>query len=203
MLGPLQVFLIANIVFFTLEALSHEHVFSTTLASHLTLQDWRELAQSLTSDRIRRLGMSLEVYAIGFDQAATRNAKTLIILMTLPFMLLLPLVHPRRARGIVVRAAFALHLYAFLLILFSGALAFAMVQSVLGGDGLQSSRVDLWLSILLLIGCVAYLYLALGRVYPGPPASRAWRALALGGAVAAIVQGYRFFVFLITLYTTR
>ena len=202
-LGPLQIFLIANVVFFALEGLSGDHIFSTSLASHLNAQDWKDLAQSLVTERLRRLGATLEAYSVAFDLAATRNAKSLVILMTLPFMLLLPMFHPGRARGIVVRAAFALHLYAFILLLFCAALLFADVQKALGGDGLGSAAVDLWLTILLLCGYIVYLYAALGRVYPASRLRLAIRALSLGVVVAAIVPGYRFLVFLITLYTTR
>lgn len=202
-LGPLQIFLIANVLFFALEGLSGDHIFSTSLASHLSTQDWKALAQSLVTERLRELDTTLEAYSTSFDLAASRNAKSLVILMTLPFMLVLPLFHPGRARGIVVRAAFALHLYAFSLLMFCVALLFADVQIALGGDGLLSPRVDTWMTILLLCGYIAYLYTALARVYPAPRWLLAIRALSLGIVVAAIVPGYRFVIFLITLYTAR
>jgi hypothetical protein len=46
-----------------------------------------------------------------------------------------------------------------------------------------------------------YLYLAIGRVYGGGPMLRALKALVLSLAVGAIVLGYRFTVFLITLFS--
>ena len=202
-LGPLQAFLVANVAFFAIEALSRDHVFATSLASHVGLQDWKALAQSIVNERLQRLDTSFDDYALRFDLAAARNAKMLVVLMTLPFMLLLPLFQPGKARGIVVRAAFSLHLYAFLLLLFSAALVFADLQLALGGDGLHSPRVDLWLSALLLVGCIAYLFLALGRVYPAGWPARLLRSFGLGVVVAAIVPGYRFLIFIITLYTTR
>jgi hypothetical protein len=118
-------------------------------------------------------------------------------------MPLLLILHPRRARGIVVRAAFALHFYAFVLLLFCAALLFADLHKALGGQGLGSPSFDTWMTALLLCGYIAYLYAALGRVYPSARLLLAVRALALGVVVAAIVPGYRFVIFLITLYTTR
>jgi len=202
-LAPLQIFLLANVAFFALEALSRDHVFATSLASHVSVQDWKEAASWLVSERLRRVGATFEEYGERFDPAAARNAKALIALMTLPFMLVLPVFHPRKARGIVVRAAFALHLYAFLLVLFSLALLFARIQSALGGDGLRSARVDNWLSTLLVGACIAYLFMALRRVYPDARWLIGLRAIGLGVIVAAIVPAYRFVIFLITLYTTR
>lgn len=202
-LAPLQIFLLANVAFFALEALSRDHVFSTSLASHVSVQDWKEAASWLVSGRLERIGSSFEDYAARFDPAAARNAKALVALMALPFMLLLPAFQPGKSRGFVVRAAFALHLYAFLLVLFSLALVFAAIQSALGGDGLRSPSVDTWLSTVLLGGCIGYLFVALRRVYPDADWLIAVRAIGLGIIVAAIVPGYRFVIFLITLYTTR
>jgi hypothetical protein len=45
-------------------------------------------------------------------------------------------------------------------------------------------------------------YLAAGRVYPGRAALRAMQAIVVAVVVGAVILGYRFAVFLITLYTT-
>lgn len=50
------------------------------------------------------------------------NAKSLIVLMTMPFALLLPLILLRERRPFMVHVRFSLHLYTFLLLLFCIAL---------------------------------------------------------------------------------
>ncbi len=98
-LGPVQIFLIANVLFFAVQGLTHDHIFSGTLDSHLNAQDWKELARSLVTDRLRNLGLAQEEFAPKFDVAADRNARALVGLMALPFMLLMPLLLPRVAEA--------------------------------------------------------------------------------------------------------
>jgi hypothetical protein len=70
-----------------------------------------------------------------------------------------------------------------------------------GGVGLESSRLDTTISVFNLLGCV-YLHIAIGRVYGGRYAARALGATLLTVAAAGLVLGYRFALFLLTLYTT-
>jgi len=60
--------------------------------------------------------------------------------------------------------------------------------------------VDDVLTALNLLVCTAYIYLAIRRVYGATGAWRVVQAIVLAVAVAAIVVGYRFLLFLITLY---
>jgi hypothetical protein len=50
--------------------------------------------------------------------------------------------------------------------------------------------------------CATYLYVATGTVYGARGALRIVKALTLALAVAGILLGYRFALFLFTLYTT-
>src|SRR5262249_31931942 len=45
--APFQLFLIANVIFFALQSLTGQNVFSSSLDSHLHHQDWSDLAQTL------------------------------------------------------------------------------------------------------------------------------------------------------------
>ena len=55
---------------------------------------------------------------------------------------------------------------------------------------------------LILVSSTVYLYLASGRVYGVAGWSRIARSLLLALAVGVILVGYRFAIFLVTLYTT-
>ena len=96
-LGPLQIFFLANAIFFAVQSLTQFNIFSSTLNSHLNQQDWAPIAQSLVADRLAAKGTTLAAFAPGFDRAAILNAKALIILMALAFVPLLPASVPRRA----------------------------------------------------------------------------------------------------------
>jgi len=198
--APFQFFLIANVIFFTIQSLSGENVFSSTLDSHLHHQDWGELAQSLVTERMAATRTDLKELAPAFDRAVVLNAKSLIVLMTVPFALLLPVVFFRERRPFMAHVVFSLHLYTFLLLLFCLALLAAKASALLGLGGLESASVDNVLSVANLAACILYIYLAIGPAYGATGAPRALKAMVLAVAVAAIVVGYRFLLFVITLY---
>ena len=200
--APFQLFLIANVLFFALQWLTGENVFSSSLASHLHHQDWSGLAQSLLASRLEATHVSLEQYEPMFDRAVVLNAKSLILLMTVPFALLLPVAFFRARRPFMAHVVFSLHLYTFLLLVFSVALVAAKLSALLGFGGLDAPRVDNVLSMANFAVGATYIYLALGPVYGARGAGRVAKAIALALAVAAIVLGYRFLLFLITLYGT-
>jgi hypothetical protein len=200
--APFQLFLIANVVFFTLQWLTGVTVFSSSLDSHLHHQDWSELAQSLLSRRLQKTQTGLAQYAPAFDRAVVLNAKSLIGLMAIPFALLLPLVFIRQPRPFMTHVVFSLHLYTFLLLLFCVAMLAARLSSLLGLGGIETPAVDNALSAFNFAVCAIYLYVAIGPVYRPGSVTRVLQAIVLTVAVAAIVLGYRFVLFLITLYAT-
>jgi hypothetical protein len=201
-IGPFQLFLLANVVFFAVQSLTHTRVFSSSLDSHLHHQDWSALAQELVDRRLAATHTTLDRFAPLFDRAVVLHAKSLVIAMAVPFALLLPLVFFSTRRPFSIHVVFALHLYAFLLLLFCVALGIAALDAASGGAGLASASVDNLLTALILVCSTAYLYLASGRVYGVAGWGRAARSLLLALAVGVIVVGYRFAIFLVTLYTT-
>lgn len=201
-IGPFQLFVIANVLFFVVQSLTNTNIFSSTLDSHLHHQDWSALAQSLVADRVQALGITLDHYAPVFNQAVVLNAKWLIILVVLVFALLLPLMFYHNHAPFVTHVVFALHLYTFLLLVFCVSLAVAAVDVALGGAGLNSAHVDNMLSVINLAACAVYLYFATGTAYGAEGARKIIKVMVLAAAIAAIVLGYRFVLFLITLYST-
>lgn len=199
---PFQLFVLANAFFFAMQSLTDTQIFGSTLESHLHHQDWSPLAQSLTAEHMTRRQTSLTQYTPIFDRAAVLNAKSLIILMVVPFTLLLWLTFLRARKPFVTYIYFSLHLYAFLLLLFSLALVVAAIDFGLGGPGLGSPAVDTSLSIINLFVCASYAYFALGRVMGSRGVARVVRAAGMALAVGMIVLGYRFAIFVITLYMT-
>ena len=146
--------------------------------------------------------MTVAQYEPIFDRSVVLNAKSLVLLMTLPFALVLPLVFLRERRPFMTHVVFSLHLYTFLLLLFCVALAAAKASALLGFGGLAVPLVDDVLSVANLSACALYLYLAIGVVYGTTGALRLAKTIALALVAGAIVIGYRFALFFITLYGT-
>jgi hypothetical protein len=201
-LGPVALFLVANVVFFGAESLTHGFVFSTPLASHLNTQPWSTLVQPMVAEHLASKSVALEWYAPRFDAAIALHARSMILLMVLAFSPVPALVYYRRGQPFATHVVFSLHLYAFMLLILSAGMAVPEAPVLVGGTRSTSDRLDAVLSIALLIACALYLYAAIGAVYGGGRYRRVAPTIVLTVAVAAIVLGYRFALFLITLYTT-
>ena len=201
-LGPVPLFFMANVLFFAVESFLHGGVLAATLAAHMSAQPWDEWAQRVVAERVAALGTTVEAYTPAFDVALALHARSLIILMALSFALLPWLAFYRRHKPFVAHAVFSLHLYAFLLLMLCVADVEPALAARLGGPTLLWWLVDKGLAIALLIACGAYLYVATKKVYAADGAARVVKVLVLTVGVGACVLGYRFALFVLTLYTT-
>lgn len=156
-IGPFQLFLIVNVAFFAVQSFSGSAVFSTSLYSHMHVQDWSAFARELVAHKLQAAHTTLDAYAPVFDHAVDVNAKSLVILLVLPFTLLL-------------------------IPLFAG------------------SRRPFVTHVVVVIA--TYLYVATGVVYGATGVVRALKIALLAAVIAAAVPGYRFLIFLVTLYFT-
>jgi hypothetical protein len=200
--GPFALFLLANLFFVGMEAVTNSNVFSTPLRKHLHNQPWDELAQTLVSRRLEATGSTLEAYAPIFDQAIARHAQSLIILMVLPFALVPAMIFRRCRRPFAAHLAFSLHFFTFVLLAICGVLIMIAIDLLFGGAGLESPSLDDAISIGLLLVCGLYLYLATGPVYGARGVRRMFEGLVLLVAGVSVFLGYRFALFLITLCST-
>jgi hypothetical protein len=200
-LGPLPIFFLANAIFFAIQSFTRFNIFSSTLDSHLHQQDWAPIAQALVTDRLAAKGTTLAAFAPAFDRAAILNAKALIVLMALAFVPLLPAFFHGARKRFGAHVVFALHLYAFILLLFCLSLLLAELQLLAGGDGLASPAVDLGLTLFNLAACGIYLWFAIGTFYGSRGPARIAKAVGLAFGIVLIMLVYRFAIFLITLYT--
>jgi len=197
-LGPVPLFLMANVLFFAAESLFRSSVFATPLAMHLEKEPWSFIAPTWVANRLAALHTTLDAFTPAFDQAVALHARSWIIVMALSFAPLPLLVYRQRRMPIAAHAVFALHLYSFLMLLLC---AGAAVEALFGGPTAMPALVDPFVSITLLAACAAYLYAAVGAVYATRGARRLLEVAALSVGVAALVLGYRFALFVLTLYT--
>jgi len=88
----------------------------TSLYSHMHAQDWSAFARELVAHKLQAAHTTLDAYTPVFDHAVDVNAKSLVILLVLPFTLLLIPLFAGSRRPFVTHLVFALHLQAFLLL---------------------------------------------------------------------------------------
>lgn len=200
-LGPIALFLLINVLFFATESLTGGKVFTTPLESHLQTQPWSLAIQDLVASRLESKHTTLASYEPVFDQAVALKARSFIIIMALFFALVPAVAFLRSKRPFVAHAIFSLHFYAFLLLLLCVATTIPVISVWLGGPGLASPIVDYPISIGLLMASAIYLYFSVGAVYGSRGWVRILQVSVLTVGVAAIVLGYRFFLFVVTLYT--
>ena len=129
--------------------------------------------------------MTLAAYTPLFDQAAVLYAKSLIILMAFMFAGVLALMFWNMRRPFGAHVVFALHFYAFQLLLFCGALLLADGERALGGGGLNSWAVDVTLTLLNLTLSAVYLRAATREVYATRGTTGAMQTIALALASMA------------------
>jgi hypothetical protein len=165
-------------------------------------QDWSEFARTLVAHKLQAEHATLATYAPVFDHAVDVNAKSLVILLVLPFTLLLIPLFAGSHRPFVTHLVFALHLLAFLLLCSCILLLFTKLQTAFGGSGLRAPWFDWSLFVALIAVIATYLYVATGVVYRAEGLVRALKVAVLAVVIAAAVPGYRFLIFLVTLYFT-
>jgi hypothetical protein len=111
--GPVPLFLIANVLFFAIESLTGGRVFTTPLDAHLHTQPWSPFAGALVARRLDTMHSTIAVYAPVFNRAVALNARSLIIVMALSFVIAPTLLFVRSGRPFIAHAVFSLHPRAF------------------------------------------------------------------------------------------
>jgi len=201
-IGPVALFLIVNVLFFATESFTGGMIFTTPLESHLHTQPWSPLAQDLVASRLQTKQTTLVLYAPVFDQAMTAKAHSLILIMSLFFTFVPAVLFRTPKQPLVAHAVFSLHFYAFFLLLLCVATTIPPINLWFGGAGNASEFLDPIISSCLLTASGVYLYFATGAVYRDRGLARVLKVAVLTVAVGLIVLGYRFALFLITLYST-
>jgi hypothetical protein len=201
-IGPVPLYLMANVVFFAAETLLGGKVLSTSLDYHLNRQPWSPWAETLVSRHLETNGLTLEAYAPIFNSALTLHARSLIIVMALCFAILPWLVFHKRRKPFVAHAVFSLHLYSFLLLLLSVADVIPALNARFTGQEAMWRVLDNVMAVLCLLACAVYMYIATKKIYDAGGATRVAHVAVMTIGVGTIVLGYRFALFLLTIYTT-
>jgi hypothetical protein len=212
-LGPLQLFLLANLVFFLLLQMGWgTSAFTTDLVYHRTQPVYGAVADRLIAERVgefqrpepgltfpERLALLTEEQAEfrrRFNGAQPRYANSLVILMVPLFALVLRLL---RRRALFVRElVFSLHFYAFLLLFLKVVpLPVLALLPIWPEAAVALNENDWWLSGVLLAVLLWYLATGFRTAHGdgrGAALLRAVVALPLLLLVVTIYRGVLFFV---------
>jgi hypothetical protein len=203
--SPFHIFLVANVVFFIVQVFSGLAVLTVPLATELDYEVYSGLAQRLVARHLAGAGMSVGQYAPIFDHAEGLYAKSLIMLMLPLFAVVAGLLFFDRRKVAVAHLVFAVHYYAFLLVVLCVLFpVFAILTSVLFhlGVHLGPGVLDWIATSAEALLCLTYLGRSSEIVYEAGPLRRWLSAGLLTVATLYILYAYRFILFMVTLLAT-
>jgi hypothetical protein len=206
--APFQIFLITNLLFFVLQSALGFQVLSNDLGSHIgtagrASQHYSAIARPIAERRLATTNRTIEGYTHVFNHAVRVNAKAMVVLMVPAIVLISLASFPRARFPLITSVVFALHFLAFFLLLEAFLMPLVGIPAgILLGVLSLGWLWDPLISAILIALCAVWIYKAYRRVYGAPPISAAFRSVALSLLFIPIVIGYRFVVFLVTLYTT-
>ena len=194
--GPIQLFVILNVVF----ALLGANTFSTPLRVQEHDPPFPAMKRALVTDALSHRDIDRTEFARRFDETAGLQAKTWIFSMIPLFALCLTVLYGFR-RYFFEHLVFATHFYAFTLMWMIVAVVALRLGLRAAGVSLTSQRFDGAVSLLILAGLVVYLFLALRGTYRDGAIAAAARSLVLVALYFPIILAYRFLLFFVTLKT--
>jgi hypothetical protein len=203
-LQPVQLFLVANLIFFVVHTIFPVNVFTTTLTDHLQHHPYSPLIREMSGPGGITFGEMLEdpevlrPYAQTFQAVTNGLAKTLVILMVPIFALLTFALFHRRAPFLVQHLVFGLHFYAFMMLVTSVLAILAVAAHRLGADAIPWQVVDGIWSIALVATAIAYLGGALHRGFGASRVGAVLGAAFFAFAYVPVLYVYRLILFLLT-----
>jgi len=194
-LRPVQLFVLANVLYFLIQPIIGFNTFTTPLRIHMNSLWHSPLAQRLVDKKVHDRTPEFRDYEREFNQVIHTQSRSLVFIMIPLFAVAVSLVYFGSKRFFVEHLIFSLHYYAFFLMflcLLGGFLRLAPYLRVISSPFMTS---DAFVSSLIGIGVLVYLHLALKRVYQQGTLWTFAKAIVLTSFVLIIVQFYRFVLF--------
>ena len=194
-LGPTAVFVVMNVLFFFVQPLANVNTFTANLHSQTNWYPYSQWADEVISRHLEESSTDRAGYARDFDIASDRYARSLIFLQVPLFALGVMLVQIAKRRYFIEHLVYATHFFAALLL--AGVVAsiciYAYWQLGLGND------FDLEIPFLLFI--VGYAVFSLRAVYGDGWLGAGIKSVLLLVVCVAVIQAYRFVLFIVTFWT--
>jgi thiamine biosynthesis protein ThiS len=203
-LHPLQLFFIANLIYFMLQPYTGWSGLRTTLNVQTQAMPYSNMASQMVAARVAAKGTTMEAFTHSFDHVIDIEARSLVVLMVLLYTLLLAVLEWRKRTYIGQHLVFCLHFTAFWLITvfigIYGGSYWVMRAAISAQAAIPSLNWDRDLFGIALAVMVAYGARALQRVYHDSMALAVLKAFILAMALHYVLNVYRFVLFLIALY---
>jgi len=206
LMGPVQMFVVCNVLYFLFLPLALQLPFTSTLRMQTENRPWRAMATRMVDAKVSDRHETMEEYAVHFDEVAHLQGHSLVMLMVPLLAVGVWALHPRARRYYAEHLVFAFYVMGFLLLWMT---VVTVPVSQVYRLGVFSewwrpngSMLEAALDLPIALGFLAYLAIASRRCYAGSwPASIA-RALLLTAWLPVCLTIYRFILFFTTFYAT-
>jgi len=206
-LQPVQLFLVANLLFFFVQTFSVLQPLTTALWLHTHNMPYQERAQKIVDEEISRQHLTLEEYSARFNAKEETESKAWVIVMVPCLAVVLALVYVRKHRVLVKHLVFSFHFHAFaLLVLAAMGVLLSPIAFALSSPLRQSEAqvylpwVDRALTMVLGAVLIYYLYRSIRAVYSSGKAASFLLAWVFALAMFEILLLYRRFLFYVTVH---
>jgi hypothetical protein len=201
-LSPIQLFFLANLLFFVAVPFTGTSVFSNPLRNHLFQQSHSGLAVQAMRNRNLELDTpDFITFEARFDQAAGVYARALIIILVPLFALLLYVVRSWHREPALAHLVLALNYVSVLMLLVLAVGVVGRALMLIPGVGEVLLRSERPLGLVLLTALAGYLYLALRRAYGDGRTAAAVRAAALAAGTVLLIVLYQAILFFTVFYS--
>jgi hypothetical protein len=202
-MGPLQLFVVCNVIYFLMQPLTVFAPFTSTLGIQTTARPWRRLASAMVASRVAARQITTAEYGREFDEAAHVQGKSLVILMVPLFAFGAWALYGRSRRFYAEHLVFAFYIFA-LVMLWMGISTLALSRPVLFGlrHGWSGGVIETTTGIIIGLPFVIYLFAAARGTYAESRSRTALKTLVLSGWILAVLTAYRFVLFFTSFYAT-
>jgi len=202
-MGPVQLFLVCNVVYFLMQPFSAAAPFTSTLAMQTTARSWSAMARRMVAARIDERHLLPAEYARRFDETTHLQGKTLVIVMVPIFALGAWALFGRTRRFYAEHLVFAFYTYAFLLVWMGVSTLVARWPIVSAIEhGWPDALIENLVSIFIGVPFAIYLFVAARRTYAESTLRTLIKTAALTAWAVAVLTIYRFILFFTTFYAT-
>jgi Protein of unknown function (DUF3667) len=202
-MGPVQLFVVCNVIYFLMQPLTVFAPFTSTLGIQTTMRPWHRLASTMVASKVAARQTTTAEYTRVFDEAAHLQGKSLVILMVPLFACGAWALFGRSRRSYAEHLVFGFYIFAFVM-LWMGISTLALTKPVLFGlrHRWSGDVIEMTTSAVIGLPFVAYLFAAARRTYGESRWRTACKTVLLSGWVLAVLTAYRFVLFFTSFYAT-
>jgi len=204
-LGPVQLFLICNVIFFIAQSAIGLSTFSSPFKVQMNMQSYSSYIQP-AGQRFLAVAQTPQQRAEliqKFDDHTEHLSKEIVIVLVPVFAALVGLTFLGTGRKYVEHLVFSLHFYSFFLIVVLAAVGamFCVLPFLTRAHVAPSHIFELGSMAILISVSTIYLVPALRHYYELSWAQSVWRACTLALTLIPLIVFYRWFLFYATIWT--